>query len=554
MTHGACTVRITWMVASWILLAGCGSAMALSAEREERVTPPAPLYDTLGSLHHPITAKHPTAQRYFDQGLRLVFAFNHEEAINSFEQALAYDDKAAMAWWGIALALGPNINAAMGPAEERRAREALERAKRLSDAVSPGERAYIDALSVRYGAEAGERRARDEAYAQAMAAVWQRFPDDPDAGTLYAEALMVLQPWDFWTPDGKPKGRAQEIETLLERVLRLSPDHPGACHYYIHAVEASPHPERALPCAERLPALVPGAGHLVHMPAHLYMRLGRYREAADRNVHAASVDHDLLEHRTLTGLYPTGYYPHNVHFLCSVLTMEGRSREAIQAARDLMTLAPWERAEREPALEEFTPTLLFALTRFGRWQETLTVPEPPADLLYTRAIWHYARGLAFAALGRFDEAVAEHERLTRLARRLPEDRVVGVVSTAELARIAVDVLAGEIAARRGRLEEALTSLRNAAKREDGLRYYEPPLWHYPVRHALGAVLLEAARPAEAERVYREDLARHPDNGWALFGLAHSLRAQGKREEAALVMQRFERAWARADVSLTASRF
>lgn len=514
-----------------------------------------PLYENLGSLHHPITTTHPNAQRYFDQGLRLVYAFNHEEAINSFREALRYDERAAMVWWGIALALGPNINAAMGPDEEREAYRAIQEAKKFASQVRPSERAYIEALAARYAAEQDPgRRERDEAYARAMERVWKDFPDDADAGTLYAEALMVLQPWDFWTPDGAPKGRAAEIEAVLERVLKLNPDHPGACHYYIHTVEASPHPERALPCADRLPSLMPGAGHLVHMPGHIYLRLGRYREAAERNVHAAAVDHELLEHRTLTGIYPAGYYPHNVHFLWAALTMEGRSKEAIQAAKDLMAIVPWEKAVQEPAMEEFTPTLLFALTRFGRWKEALKIPEPPRDLLYTRAIWHYARGLSLAAMNRFDEAARERDKVAQLARTMPSDRTIGVAAVADLAQIATDVLSGEIAARQGRLDEAVALLRSAAAKEDRLRYYEPPLWHYPVRHSLGAVYLMAGQADKAEQAYREDLKQHPENGWALFGLAESLRAQNRPDAAAEAEERFGKAWARADVRLTASRF
>ncbi len=521
------------------------------AAHEERV----PLYENLGSLHHPISTNHPKAQQYFDQGLRLVYAFNHEEAINSFREALRFDDRAAMAWWGIALALGPNINAAMGPNEERQAYGAIQQAKKFSGKIQPRERAYIEALATRYTSppESG-RRDRDETYAHAMEKVWKEFPSDADAGTLYAEALMVLQPWDFWTPEGAPKGRATDIEAVLERALKLNPDHPGACHYYIHTVEASPHPERALPCADRLPSLVPGAGHLVHMPGHIYLRLGRYREAAERNVHAAAADHELLEHRKLSGIYPAGYYPHNVHFLWSALTMEGRSKEAIQAARDLMAIVPWEKAAQEPAMEEFTPTLLFALTRFGHWKEALEIPEPPPDLLYTRAIWHYARGFSLAALGRFQEATVERERLAELAKTMPKDRTVGVASVADLAQIATDVLTGEIAARQGNLDEALTHLRSGADREDRLRYYEPPLWHYPVRHSLGAVYLMAGQADKAEQAYRVDLKQHPENGWALFGLAESLRAQNKGEAAAGVEERLQKAWARADVRLTASRF
>jgi tetratricopeptide (TPR) repeat protein len=514
-----------------------------------------PLYDNLGSLHHPITTSHPKAQQYFDQGLRLVFAFNHEEAINSFHQALRFDDKAAMAWWGVALALGPNINAPMGPAEERRAYEAVQRAKDLSGGTTPSEQAYIEALTQRYAAapETG-RQERDRAYAAAMEQLSQRFPDDADAGTLYAEALMVLQPWDYWTSDGQPKGRASEIVATLERMLALNPDHPGACHYYIHAVEASMQPERALACADRLPTLVPGAGHLVHMPGHIYLRVGRYREAVERNMHAVAVDHEFLEHRHLNGIYPVGYYPHNIHFLWSALSMEGRSREAMDAAQQLLSLAPWDKAVHEPAMEEFTPTLLFTLVRFGQWHEILEVPRPPEELLYTTAVWLYARGLSFAALDRVDEATVEHQQLVGLVRTLPADRTIGVSPIANLGLIAQDVLAGELATRRGDQDEAIRLLREAVSREDDLRYYEPPLWHQPVRHALGALLLKAGRAAAAEQVYREDLARHPENGWALFGLAQSLRVQGKDDMAAAIDERFRKAWARADVRLTASRF
>lgn len=531
----------------------CGIAFA-SPRPEAAKDPGVPLYDNLGSLHHPITTSHSKAQQYFDQGLRLVYAFNHEEAINSFEQALLFDDQAAMAWWGIALALGPNINAPMGSAEERRAFEAVTCARHLSKDVSPSERAYIEALAARYSSrpETG-REERDRAYALAMEKVWRQWPNDADAGTLFAEALMVLQPWDFWTTEGRPKGRTMDIAAALERVLILDPNHPGACHYYIHTVEASPYPERALPCADRLPNLAPGAGHLVHMPGHIYLRLGRYQEAAERNVHAAAADHDLLEHRQLHGLYPVGYYPHNLHFLWSALTMEGRSREAIDAARRLMTLAPWDKARQEPSMEEFTPTLLFALTRFGRWQETLDLPEPPVELLYTRAIWHYARGLSLAKLGQLDQATLELEKLGESVKAMPGDRTIGGESVTALVKIAQDVLAGELAAQRGNVEEAVLLLRRAVAHEDGLRYYEPPLWHYPVRHLLGAVLLAAHRSEEAEQVYREDLARHPENGWALYGLGESLRAQGK-PDAVAVEERFQKAWARADIRLTASRF
>lgn len=514
-----------------------------------------PLFDNLGKLHHPITTSSPKAQQYFDQGLRLVFAFNHEEAVNSFNEAAKLDPKAAMPHWGIALALGPNINMPMEREAEKRAYEAIQQARSRAEGATPKERAYIEALALRYAVDPNAKRETlDHAYAEVMGKVAAQYRDDADAATLYAEAMMDLQPWDYWTPEGQPKGRANEIVSTLERALTLNPDHPGACHYYIHAVEASPKPERALPCARRLPDLMPGAGHLVHMPGHIYLRLGMYKEAAEQNIHATAIDHDYLAHRQLTGIYPMGYYPHNVHFLWSALTMEGRSQEAIKAARNLRELVPWEAAKQVPALEEFTPSLLFSLVRFGQWEEILSLPKPPAELSYTTAIWHYARGMAFAATKRFDEAQQEHRALLDLAGSLPEDRTLGVTPVVDLARIAERVLAGEIAARQGHDDEAVTILNGAAKLEDALRYYEPPLWHIPVRHSLGAVLLQAKRPAEAERVYRLDLTQHPHNGWALFGLKQSLEAQQKTKEAAAVEADFRKAWERADIRLTASRF
>ena len=546
---GACLLLLSLLLPAW-----CGRSSP-EAAAPPVASPGIPLYDNLGSHHHPITTTVPSAQRYFDQGLRLVFAFNHEEAVASFEEAGRLDPETAMAFWGIALALGPNINAPMSAGQERRAYEAVRKARTLSSNVSLREQAYIDALATRYSPGPGSRReALDAGYADAMRMLSKRFPDDVDAATLFAEALMDKQPWDYWTPDGRPKGAAEEIVSTLERVLQRQPDHPGGCHYYIHAVEASAQPERALACADRLPGLMPGAGHLVHMPAHIYLRLGRYHEAAERNVHAATVDHDYLAHRKLTGAYPKGYYPHNVHFLWSALTMEGRSKEAIQAAQDLSTLVSWEDARKEPFLEEFTPTLLFALARFGRWEELLTISQPPPELSYTTAVRHYARGLAFAATNRMDRAVQEHRKLAGLARTMPGDRVIGHNRVADLAKIAERVLAGEIAARQKRFEDALRDLKEATRLEDRLRYYEPPLWHYPVRHSLGAVLLAAGRAAEAEQAYREDLMQHPENGWALYGLEQSLRAQNKSEEAAVVEERFRKAWARADATLTASRF
>jgi tetratricopeptide (TPR) repeat protein len=556
-----------WTVASarWLIaLSLIGGAavpvvpVASSASPSQSKTAgPPPLYENLGSLHHPITTASRKAQRYFDQGLRLVYAFNHEEAIYSFEEAARLDPKAAMAFWGIALALGPNINAPRDKDQERRAYEAIRRAQTLAGEVGEREQAYIAALAVRYSPspDAGGA-ALDRAYAEAMRALSARFPEDPDAAILFAEALMDLRPWDFWTKDGQAQPGTEEILATLEKVLAGHPDHPGACHFYIHAVEASSHPERALACARRLPQLMPGAGHLVHMPAHIYMRVGLYHEAAERNAQAAAVDEEYLDHRRLVGVYPTGYYLHNLHFLWASLLMEGRSREAIRVARELAAKVGRDQAgrEREFWLEQFTVTPILSLVRFGRWDEVLRELAPSEVRLYARAMWHYARGLAFAAKGQFDRAEEERRRLAAGSEALFKDQTDSYKEAAPLLRIADKVVAGETAAWRGDAEEAVRLLEEAVRLEDRLRYMEPPDWYYPVRHSLGAVLLAAGRATEAEAVYREDLKRHPENGWALMGLVQSLKAGQAATETAAVETRFRQAWARADVPLHASRF
>lgn len=350
-----------------------------------------PLFDNLGSLHHPITTASEQAQRYFDQGLRLVYAFNHEEAIRSFEAAAELDPQAAMAYWGIALALGPNINSAMEKKDERRAIEMVQKAQRLAGRATPGERAYIDALVARYlGRKGTARKGLDEAYAKAMRSMVQRFPEDADAATLFAEALMDLRPWDLWKQDGRPQPGTDEIVATLESVLARNPDHSGACHYYLHAVEASSQPERALPCAERLPGLMPGAGHLVHMPAHIYMRIGKYHEAAERNQHAAHVDEQYLAGRHPTGEYADAYYTHNLHFLWASLAMEGRNVEAMKAARDLSATITMEEARKDRWKELYLPTPIFSMIRFGRWEELLKEPAPPKGLRLMEGVWRLA--------------------------------------------------------------------------------------------------------------------------------------------------------------------
>ena len=533
----------------------CWASIFSSAEAAPADQDDAPrLFDNLGSHHHPITTTSEQAQRYFDQGLRLVFAFNHEEAIRSFEAAIQQDPQAAMPYWGIALALGPNINSAMGKKAEHRAIEMVQKARRLVDRAVPVEQAYIEALATRYvSRKASKRKGLDEAYAKAMRSVVQRFPEDDDAATLFAEALMDLRPWDFWKPDGRPQPGTDEIVTTLESVLARNPDHPGACHYYLHAIEASLQPELALPCAERLPGLMPGAGHLVHMPAHIYMRIGKYHEAVERNQQAAHVDERYLASQHPTGEYADGYYAHNLHFLWASLVMEGRNVEAMKAARDLTATITEEEARKDRGKELYLPTPIFSMIRFGRWEELLREPPPPKGLRLMEGMWRLGRGLALVATNRLPGAEGEHVALAGLTKQIRRDRTTEEKTQRALLKIAERVLSGEIAVRRQRYDDAIRLFEDAIKIEEALPYSEPPLWPLSVRHHLGAAFLLADRPSEAESVYHADLLRHPDNGWALIGLIQSLRAQQKDDQAAEAEDRFKKAWAHADFIPAASR-
>jgi len=536
----------TFIIAGGIALAGETHRTGADSNAPE------PLFDNLGTWHHRITTKVPQAQRYFDQGLRLIYAFNHEEAVRSFQEAARLDPDAAMPHWGIAYALGPNINVPMDRDQERRAAGAIEQARGHVEHASPRERAYIAALAKRYStAPDADRHALDQAYADAMRQVYQDEPTDTDGATMYAEALMNLRPWDYWTEDGQPRPGTKDLVPVLENVLNKNPDHPGACHYYIHAVEAW-QPQRALPCAERLPSLAPGAGHLVHMPSHIYIRLGMYDKAAERNVHATSVDRHYLEGRPLAGPYPVGYYPHNIHFLWAAQTMQGRSAEAMKTARDLMKAVSLDVMRQVPEMESLVSTPVLAMARFGDWDGIMRAAPPPDDLAYSTAIWRYARGLALTAKGQLGEARQERKQLDEIAAALPKERLIGLNSARTLLTIASHVLEGQIDAKQGRVSEAVRNLEEAVRLQDGLRYYEPPAWYYPVRESLGAVLLNAGRAPEAERVFREDLKRTPENPWSLQGLAEALRAQRSDGEAASVEDRLRRASSQADIDFKAA--
>lgn len=518
------------------------------------------LIEGLDIHHHPVTTESETAQRYFDQGLLLAFGFNHAEAERSFRQAAALDPEMAMAWWGVAFVLGPNINANMPDSAARPAYEAARKAVELSGNATKRERAYIEAVAKRYApGPAADRSGLDRAFAKAMGGVAEKYPDDLDAATLHAESLMDLHPWDYWTIDGGAQPWTPEILEVLEGVLERDPDHIGANHLYIHAVEASPNPEKGLPSAESLRRTAPNIGHLLHMPAHIYIRTGHYKEAVEVNRHAISGDKSYFEsHSPDKGLYTMAYHPHNYHFLMSAATLSGRSRIAIKAARDLAGQIDREMM-RKPGLgtlQHFYTMPWYTLARFGRWDEVLAEPAPAPDLLYPTGVWRYARGLALARTGRLDEARGELERLKGLAaeKSLRDVRIFDLNSTASLLAIAVEVLEGEIYAEEGGLEKSRGHLEKGVALEDDLIYDEPPSWYYSVRQSLGAVLMDMGKAEEAERVYREDLKRYPENGWGLYGLHASLKAQGRDREAKEVWERFEKAWELADVELSSSRF
>jgi tetratricopeptide (TPR) repeat protein len=513
----------------------------------------APRLQKLGTHRFPVTTRSQQAQLFIDQGVNLAYGFNHAEAGRAFREAARLDPECAMAYWGQALVLGPNINAPMAPEDEPKAHELAQKAMALRSKASEREQAYIDALAKRYsGSEKPDRKALDLAFANAMREVRKRHPDDLDAATIFAEALMDLRPWNYWAPDGRPYPETAEAVEIIESVLKRNPNHPGAAHYYIHLVEATKSPERAEEAADRLLSLMPGAGHMVHMPSHIYIRIGRYGDASLSNELAVQADEEYITQCRAQGLYPLAYYPHNIHFLWAAATMEGRSVKAIEAARKTASKISAEDIKKLTILQTFVAVPYYALTRFGKWDEILKEPSPSNDTPFLKAIWHYARGTALAATGKFRDAGRELESLRKIAAR-PEVAKLSASFSSNTAgtilAVAVETLAGELAARQRQFDKALAHLEKAVRLEDALVYTEPSDWHYPVRQSLAAVLLEAGRPVEAEVVYWEDLRRNPENGWSLFGLMNSLRAQGKKEEADAIEKRFHKAWAHSDVKL-----
>jgi tetratricopeptide (TPR) repeat protein len=515
-----------------------------------------PLFEGLGTHGRKVTTSSADAQRYFDQGLAFLYAFNHDEAIRSFQQAAELDPRCAMAWWGISVANGPHINNPIVSQERaERAWQALEKARENSATASDTERLLIDALTNRYAnPQPADRRALDEAYAAAMRRVWETHRDDADVGALFAESLMDLRPWDLWKPDGQPQPGTDEVVATLETVLRIAPNHPLAIHLYIHAVEASPAPERADDPADRLRNLQPGLGHLVHMPSHIDVRRGRWAKAIEANAKAIEADRKYRRISPRQDFYHV-YMAHNHHMLAFAAMMRGQSRLAIQAINEMAQGIPAEWVKQNAAMADgFTAMPLEVLVRFGRWDEVLSAPEPAEYLPIARALWHCARGIALAATGKLDQAAAEQVAFLEAKQRVPAEAVFGNNTAADLLGVAEPLLAGEILYRRGSVDDGIELLRKAVTKEDQLRYAEPPDWIHPVRHALGATLLNERRLAEAETVYREDLMKLPDNGWSLFGLARSLKGQGKIDEAATIEARFRSAWSDSDVQITSSCF
>ena len=514
----------------------------------------APRLQKLGIHKFPVSTKNAQAQLFMNQGLNLSYAFNHAEAGRAYREAARLDPNLAMAFWGQALALGPNINAPMSPDSEPLALEAIKKADALRANASPREQALIDALKFRYNGRHEDRRANDVAYADAMRKVHMQFPDDDDISMLYVESVMDLRPWGYWTRDGTPYDRTSEIVGLTEKVIGKSPNHPGALHLYIHLMEAF-QADKAEPAADRLLTLMPAAGHMVHMPAHIYQRVGRYADAEKSNVMAIAADEDYISQCRAQGLYPMAYYPHNLHFLWFASTAEGNSKVAIEAARKAASRVDDDTLKAVPLLAGFRVVPYYALTRFGKWDDMLREPQPPASSVYLTGMWHYARGTAFLGKGQTSDAEAEFAKLNALMPDKSLDQPLFSPNTARaILTIAQEVLAGEIDSANKKYDTAIAHLERAVRLEDALVYTEPSEFHYPPRLSLGAILLAAGRPAEAETVYWEDLRRNKENGWALYGLMQALKAEGKNDDAALVDARFKKAWSRADVTLNASRF
>lgn len=508
-------------------------------------SPAVRLMSGLGEVYHPVSTKNDEAQQFFDQGLKLVYGFNHDEARRSFQRAAELDPKLAMAWWGVALTLGPNYNLPVDAQSEKAAYQAVQRALALKENASEHERAYIDALVTRYSDDPkADLHALDVAYKKAMGKLAARYPDDLDAATLYAESMMDLNPWKLWSADGKPAEGTEEIVATLESVLKRDPNHLAANHYYIHAIEASPNPERALPSAARLERLAPAAGHLSHMPAHIYARMGDHDSSAQCNMVAAAADKKYIAETKAEGVYPLMYYSHNLHFLAYANCMRGNFEGAKDAAARLVTHV--EPGVKEmPMLEGFLPTPMIVLFAFERWDDLAKLPAPEPSLKITTAIWHSLRGIALASLGKTAEAEKDQKAFRDLAAEIPPDTMFDQLNTTgAVFKIPEHLLGASIALSRSDKEGAVDLLKQAVAAEDALSYSEPPTWYPPVRPILGRALLDAKDVAGAEKVFRADLERNPRNARALTGLRDCLKAQERNYEADQIDHQFRTVWKR----------
>ena len=516
-------------------------------------TPLAPKLNPKWTTQLQITSSTKEAKEFFSQGLFYLYAFNHAEADRSFKEAIRLDPDCSMCYWGVALALVPNINMTMPEANNSDAYKYSQKALKLSENTSNIEQALIKALITRYAENPPEDRSSlDSIYADEMRFVSQRYRDEMDIATLFVESLMDCMPWQYWEADGRPKARTREVLAVLDYIAEKEPNHPGANHYYIHAAEAV-HPDLAEASADKLTALNLDAGHLVHMPSHIYIRTGRYNDASVANQKAMLVDEEYIERCNLQGIYPAAYYPHNIHFLWFAASMEGRSEVSIEAARKLVTKTPKAMLAKVPRLERYFVVPYFSLIRFGKWDEVLQEAQPDEDMKYAQVMWHYARGMAFANKGKLRKAKKE---LKLVEACITDEAIIALdmlnFPTVNLSKMASLVLKAEIAGQKGKFEEKVAHIKKAVTIQDGLRYSEPPHFYYPLRQALGAALLEANKPVDAERVYKEDLVKFPNNGWSLFGLQKSLLLQKKKDAADAIKAEFDTAWEKSDVVLEAS--
>jgi tetratricopeptide (TPR) repeat protein len=528
------------------------SILIFAASGAVSITPMAhvPFFEGLGGFNRKVTTDSPEAQRYFDQGLAFMYAFNHDEAIRSFRRAAEIDTKCAMAFWGVAIANGPHINNPVLPEERAKAAwTALNRAKEVASKASPVERALIEALGSRYAdPPPADRKSLDLAYANAMRRVWAAFPEDADVGALFAESLADLRPWDLWTVSGEPQPGTEELIRTLESVLNVDPKHPLANHLFIHAVEASPRPEMADRAADVLRDLQPGLGHLVHMPSHIDVRRGRWQQSIAANLKAIEADRRYTEQTGRQGFYRL-YMAHNHHMLAYGAMMTGQTALALKIIRKMVADIPTEFLRANAFMDGFVAMPLEVMMRFGRWDDILAEPQFPDFVPISRALQHYARAVAYAAKEDVSSAMMEQAAFVEARSRVPEDAYFGNNSAADILNVAEAFMRGEILYRAGKIDEGVSYLRTAVALEDKLRYDEPPDWIIPTRHAFGAALLKAGKFAEAEKVFREDLKRLPENGWGLYGYMRSLQAQNKSVEAVKLEKQFDAVWKNADIRI-----